>query len=88
MGNLLLLIMPPTGYESIHEEQEDVFTDTPLVRPPTYYEEGPFDPPSSDDEEDAFLEKDGRVNSDMEGEGGLVVGGVKKVSSCPVELKT
>ncbi|KAK7685763.1 hypothetical protein QCA50_011109 [Cerrena zonata] len=74
--------MPPAGYSPVHVEQDDVFTDEPrdssFVRPPTYYEEGPFDPPSSDDEEDAFLEKNTSVNTDMEGDGGLVVGGTKK----------
>ena len=28
------------------------------TRPDVYYEEGPFDPPSSDDEDEALLEKD------------------------------
>lgn len=55
------------------------------VKPVAYYGEGDFDPPSSDDEEDAFLEKslspkspgeaerlgDGAVEDDGE----LVVGG-------------
>ena len=58
-----------------------------LVKPQTYYDEGEFDPPSSDEEEDVFLEKtkhtvdldpalDGhgdRMNDDVE----LVIGGHK-----------
>lgn len=78
--------MPPTGYQSVQGEQDDAVT---LVRPVTYYGEGPFDPPSSDDEEDAFLEKDASVNPDMEGEGGLVIGGTKKVPlSVHIHYKT
>ena len=54
----------------------------PPARPATYYGEGEFDPPSSDDEEDAFLEKgkpeDTERNGDgMVEEGELVVGGGK-----------
>ncbi|CAL1714024.1 unnamed protein product [Somion occarium] len=73
--------MPPAGYEPV-PEQGDLFTDATdaqlhpsIVKPPTYYEEGPFDPPSSDDEDDTFLEKGA---PDMVDEGGLVVGGPKK----------
>ena len=28
------------------------------VRPPTYYGEGPFDPPSSEDEDESLLQKE------------------------------
>lgn len=55
------------------------------IKPVTYYGEGEFDPPSSDDEEEAFLEKGisrkSPVDAEMIGDGvgddgeELVVGG-------------
>ncbi|KAI0071164.1 dipeptidyl aminopeptidase [Panus rudis PR-1116 ss-1] len=57
------------------------------IKPPTYYGEGPFDPPSSDDEEDTLFEKPigargGRDvaagDMDMEDDVGLVIGGGRK----------
>jgi hypothetical protein len=62
--------MPELSYErlSLKEEAKNAAASTSsrtgspvsLVRPPIYYEEGPFDPPSSDDEDDesgSLLEK-------------------------------
>lgn len=90
--------MPPASYERIPLEAEELYTlDTGtghyppgLVKPPTYYGEGEFDPPSSDeDEEDLFVEKTKNVtfgDSEQEGRGvtdglnddvELVVGGHK-----------
>ncbi|GBE89421.1 Probable dipeptidyl-aminopeptidase [Sparassis crispa] len=52
-----------------------------VVKPETYYGEGPFDPPSSDDEGDDLLDKDARHSSgargtlaDLEEDGHLAVG--------------
>lgn len=64
------------------------------IKPVTYYDEGEFDPPSSDDEEETFLEKslsrkspgdaerlgDGGVEDDGE----LVVGGQVLCKITPV----
>ena len=57
--------MPPASYERIPLEAEELYTlDTGtghyppgLVKPPTYYGEGEFDPPSSDEEDDLLIEK-------------------------------
>lgn len=38
----------------------------PVIRPPVYYEEGPFDPPSSDDEGESFIEKQDHVPASNE----------------------
>ncbi|KAF8840395.1 hypothetical protein BDN67DRAFT_951704 [Paxillus ammoniavirescens] len=52
------------------------------VRPPVYYGEGPFDPPSSEDEEEHYLEKSGPHGlgdlEDSEPGNGLRVGGDKR----------
>ena len=65
------LDMPPASYDPL-SQGDSQRTDEPVPgagvngysvvppRPLTYYEEGPFDPPSSEDEEDALLEKSPR----------------------------
>lgn len=45
-----------------------------VVKPATYYGEGEFDPPSSDDEDDAFLEKS--LSRKTPGEGEIVGDGI------------
>ncbi|KAI9067913.1 dipeptidyl aminopeptidase [Trametes sanguinea] len=78
----------PTDYELLARDGEDFFAGgsssaapayPASVKPETYYGEGPFDPPSSDDESEELLEKDlqrsGRI---IEAEGNLVVGSGKK----------
>lgn len=63
-----------------------------IVRPPVYYGEGPFDPPSSEDEdEDHFLHKSERRGvldpdgfEDSEPGNGLRVGGGKVSTLCSV----
>ena len=51
-------------------------------KPDTYYGEGPFDPPSSDDEADQLLEKGGERSGRMiEEDGDLFVGKRDKVRS-------
>lgn len=78
--------MPPPEYEALSadgDESEAPAKYPPQPRPATYYGEGDFEPPSSDDEEDAFLEKKpGHVplDSELGGElltedGELVIGG-------------
>ena len=80
---------------SDHEHDHDPVVDNgnahyppvPAVRPPTYYGEGEFDPPSSDDESDELMrEKKVRIaqEAEQEGEGDrlnedveLVIGGHK-----------
>lgn len=57
--------MSRSGYEPIplegvdHEPTDDPNGHYPpaLVKPMTYYGEGEFDPPSSDDEDEALIEK-------------------------------
>lgn len=91
--------MPTTPYERLPQEREGPSRETiPSTsssrrpspqRPPTYYGHGSFDPPSSDEEDDAFLEKNGpstpgiaergRMGDEDEDEGtGLVLGGGQK----------
>ena len=85
--------MPPT-YEPLGQDApDDDFRGesssrpaTSTVYPPkpeTYYGDGPFDPPSSDDESEVLLEKGGpRSPGVIEEEGDLVVGnGSRKVRS-------
>ena len=80
--------MPPSTYEPLQQDRDEfsqgdsagsVHTAYP-PKPETYYGDGPFDPPSSDDEADELLEKtrerDGRS---IEEDGGLVLGGGQKV---------
>lgn len=77
----------PSTYEPLAQEGDDVFGTVPSssavvhpipIKPETYYGEGPFDPPSSDDEADSFLGKeDERSGRAIEAEGDLVVGSRK-----------
>ena len=61
--------MPPSTYELLPQEasgsgdaprDERASTHSGPVRPPTYYGEGPFDPPSSEDEDEdeSLLQKE------------------------------
>ena len=59
--------MSSSNYEPLSQEvagsrhtlyDEQVPTHSGPVRPPTYYGEGPFDPPSSDDEDESLLLKE------------------------------
>jgi hypothetical protein len=65
-------------YEQVSQEPDEAnqpSSSTLPVRPPTYYGEGPFDPPSSDDEDERLLEKSSE-GSQLEGGGtGLKIGG-------------
>jgi len=49
--------------DAIYDEQSP--TRSGPVRPPTYYDEGPFDPPSSEDEDESFLQKETRWSPGM-----------------------
>ena len=90
--------MPPPQYEAIVGGADDADSPTsvnyplqPSARPATYYGEGDFDPPSSDDEEEVFLEKkpphalgvsdEERDAHLLEDEGELVIGGRVRESS-------
>jgi len=79
--------MRPSEYSVVPQEGDDLFSPAAegSRRPPkpeVYYGEGPFDPPSSDEEEEILLEKDAnrRALVDVE-ETGLRVGGGQKRSS-------
>ncbi|KAA1470272.1 dipeptidyl aminopeptidase [Dentipellis sp. KUC8613] len=95
--------MPPAEYNPLQQDEEndansgDV-TDTITrsaqrqPRPAVYYEDGPFDPPSSDDESDVLLEKPltrrtagdaerGRTVEEEAEDAGLIVGGRRGWSS-------
>lgn len=59
--------MPSANYEPLPQDgagyrdtlyDERVSTHSGPVRPPTYYGEGPFDPPSSEDEDESLLQKE------------------------------
>jgi hypothetical protein len=72
------------SYEQVSQELDEVnqpSSSTLPVRPPTYYGEGPFDPPSSDDEDERLLEKSRPLSpggDQIEGGGaGLRIGGHK-----------
>jgi dipeptidyl aminopeptidase len=90
--------MPNPTYERVSDNDADeefvdissqisrVLPGSELVgRPPVYYEDGPFDPPSSeDDDEDRFLDKSGLHGvldpdgfGDSEPGNGLRIGGGK-----------
>ncbi|KAI0676150.1 dipeptidyl aminopeptidase [Trametes maxima] len=77
--------MPPT-YEPLAQEGSEPLLGGPsssasayAIKPETYYGEGPFDPPSSDDESEELMEKDAeRSGRAIEEEGNLVVGSRKK----------
>ena len=59
--------MSSSNYEPLPQDGAG-YRDTPFderasthsgpVRPPTYYGEGPFDPPSSEDEDESLLQKE------------------------------
>ena len=53
--------------------------DPTVVKPETYYGDGPFDPPSSDDEDEELLEKNARSmhpdDPELEDGTGLIIGG-------------
>lgn len=86
--------MPPSAYGPLSQEddQEDVDAASItrasghglLPRPPVYYGEGPFDPPSSDDESEELLSKPeagsdglaerGQIMANEVGSSGLYVG--------------
>lgn len=64
--------MPNPAYERVsdNDTDEDVVGNSTqparvyprpdlVVRPPVYYGDGPFDPPSSEEDEDRFLDKSG-----------------------------
>ncbi|KAH9893599.1 dipeptidyl aminopeptidase [Cubamyces lactineus] len=78
----------PAQYEPLDHEETGFYNDGPsslaarypvTVKPETYYGEGPFDPPSSDDESEELLEKGvERSGRAIEAEGNLVVGSGKK----------
>lgn len=78
--------MPPSPYQPLAQEGDDFFQGSSGAaegtayppKPETYYGEGPFDPPSSDDEADELLEKGGqRSGRAIEEEGTLVIGSRK-----------
>lgn len=89
--------MPNPTYERVSDNDADEdFVDIPsqtsrvrpgpepVVRPPVYYGDGPFDPPSSEEDEDRFLDKSERRGvldpdefGDSEPGNGLRVGGGK-----------
>lgn len=54
-SNYELLSQEGAGFE---ETPYDRPTHSGPVRPPTYYGEGPFDPPSSEDEDETLLQKE------------------------------
>lgn len=84
--------MPNPAYQRISDNADEDLVDTPsqqsrvrpdpklVVRPPIYYGDGPFDPPSSEEEdEDRFLDKrrevfDSEGFEDSEPGSGLRVG--------------
>jgi dipeptidyl aminopeptidase len=88
------------AYERVNDGAEEDFRDDdthvlaprsrighsvlPVIRPPVYYEEGPFDVPSSDDEGEGLIEKqdhvltdEGNVFNDTEPGNRLTLGGIK-----------
>jgi hypothetical protein len=77
--------MPSPIYERLPQDggHDSGPSRTEPSRPSTYYGDGPFDPPSSDDESDELLEKNGlrspgnveRGHLDVEDTEGLTIGG-------------
>ena len=64
-----------------HDEHVDQYPPIP-IKPEVYYGDGPFDPQSSDDEEEELLNKrtessESRRGRDVEGTGALKLGGRK-----------
>ncbi|KAG6334896.1 hypothetical protein ID866_4190 [Astraeus odoratus] len=84
--------MPAPAYEHLpSNEEEDIVRESfsrprsasltdHFIRPSTYYGEGPFDAPSSDEDDEEYLVKEGREDGDIdcEQEKGLRVGGGKR----------
>lgn len=73
-GDIVLTARP-------NDDHSEHYTPIP-IKPEVYYGDGPFDPPSSDDEEEELLSKAGtpteeRTGRDVEGIGGLKLGGRK-----------
>ncbi|PCH36456.1 dipeptidyl aminopeptidase [Wolfiporia cocos MD-104 SS10] len=78
------------NYETVPQEG-DGLPATTAIKPHTYYGDGPFDPPSSDEEDEVLLEKQGRSSPDtterdgdgfgMQEDGPLVVGARKRPTS-------
>ena len=63
--------MSSSNYEPLPQDgaeygDERASTHSGPVRPPTYYGEGSFDPPSSEDEDESLLKEDGRSLAMME----------------------
>ena len=56
-SNYVPLSQEVAGFRDTHYD-ERAPTHSGPVRPPTYYGEGPFDPPSSDDEDESLLQKE------------------------------
>ncbi|OJA09345.1 hypothetical protein AZE42_08476 [Rhizopogon vesiculosus] len=96
--------MSASAYERVHGVEDDLGDDDthipasrsriehsvlPVIRPPVYYEDGPFDAPSSDDEGEGLIEKQDDVpvsnerNVFMDTEPGnhLTLGGNKRPAS-------
>lgn len=75
--------MRPSEYSTIPQDGEDLFSsgDPQHVKPEVYYGDGPFDPPSSDDENDELLEKETTRETLPDVEvSGLRIGSSHKVS--------
>ncbi|KAI0640694.1 dipeptidyl aminopeptidase [Trametes meyenii] len=74
----------PSTYEPLAQEGGELGGSSSsaaayAIMPETYYGEGPFDPPSSDDESEELMEKDAeRSGRAIEEEGNLIVGSRKK----------
>ncbi|KAI0794726.1 dipeptidyl aminopeptidase [Fomes fomentarius] len=85
--------MPPSNYEPLSQAGDDFHLNGDSsgaaaypLKPETYYGDGPFDPPSSDDESEELLEKNAQRNGRaVEEAGDLVVGGTRKKR--PASLK-
>ncbi|OAX34893.1 hypothetical protein K503DRAFT_774048, partial [Rhizopogon vinicolor AM-OR11-026] len=96
--------MSTSAYEHVHGAEDDFGDDdthipasrsriehsvSPVIRPPEYYEEGPFDAPSSEDEGEGLIEKqddvtvlnDWNVFIDTEPGNHLTLGGNKGPAS-------
>jgi len=79
------------GYDDNHTFPHRLRTEhsgLPVIRPAVYYEEGPFDPPSSDDEGEDLIEKRYKASGsneldDTEPGNRLQLGGSKVSDSFP-----
>jgi hypothetical protein len=94
--------MAPAEYSAVQQDEgpgddSPAHTNYPpeAIKPVTYYGEGDFDPPSSDDEQETFLEKslsrkpngsaDGMENGGIVDDGELVIGGKVLCSVVPID---